>query len=62
MQNPDVLTHSQMKRQVHADTFVDAQNPEIEGLQEIETFEYIAKSKLRPKQDYASMELGKYKE
>jgi hypothetical protein len=33
MQNPDVLTHAQMKRQVDADKFVDAQHPKIEELQ-----------------------------
>jgi hypothetical protein len=31
MQNPDVLTHSQMKRQVDANKFIEAQRPEIEG-------------------------------
>jgi hypothetical protein len=35
MQNPYVLTHAQMKRQVDADKFIDAQHQEIEGLQEI---------------------------
>jgi hypothetical protein len=50
MQNPDVLTNAQTKRQVDADKFVDAQHPEIERLQEIETFEYIPKSKIPPKQ------------
>jgi hypothetical protein len=29
MQNPDVLTHAQMKRQVDANTFIEAQRPEI---------------------------------
>jgi hypothetical protein len=43
MQNPDVLTHAQMKRQVDVDKFIDAQHPEIEGLQGIRTFEYIPK-------------------
>jgi hypothetical protein len=47
MHNPDVLTHGQMKRQVDADKFTNAQDPEIKGLQEIETFEYIPKSKPR---------------
>jgi hypothetical protein len=27
MQEPDVLTHAQMKRQVDADKFIDAQHP-----------------------------------
>jgi hypothetical protein len=40
VQNPDVLTHTQMKRQVDTDNFFDKQ---LEGLQEIETFEYIPK-------------------
>jgi hypothetical protein len=31
MQNPDVLTHAQMKRQVVANKFNEAQRPEIEG-------------------------------
>jgi hypothetical protein len=34
-----------MKSHVDADKFDDAKHPEIEGLQEIETFEYIPKSK-----------------
>jgi hypothetical protein len=32
MQNPYVLTHAQMKRQVDANKFIEAQRPEIEGL------------------------------
>jgi hypothetical protein len=31
MQNLDVLTHAQIKRQVDANKFVEAQQPEIEG-------------------------------
>jgi hypothetical protein len=31
MQNPDVLTHAQMKRQVDANKFIEAQRLEIEG-------------------------------
>jgi hypothetical protein len=38
MQNPDVLTHAQMKRQVDANKFIEAQIPEIEGLMDIHTF------------------------
>jgi hypothetical protein len=38
MQNPDVLTHTQMKRQVDANKFIEAQQPEIEGLMDINTF------------------------
>jgi hypothetical protein len=39
MQNPDVLTHTQMKRQVDANKFVEALGPEIDGLMDINTFE-----------------------
>jgi hypothetical protein len=49
MQNPDVLTHAQMKRQVDAHKFVDAQRPKIAGLMDINTFEFIPKSNLPPK-------------
>jgi hypothetical protein len=38
MQNPDVLTHAQMKRQVDANKCVEAQRPEIDGLMDINTF------------------------
>jgi hypothetical protein len=31
MQNPDVLTHTQMKRQVDAKKIIEAKRPEIEG-------------------------------
>jgi hypothetical protein len=48
MQNPDVLTHTQMKRQVDANKFVEAQQPEIDGLVEINTFEFIPKINLPP--------------
>jgi hypothetical protein len=41
MQNPDVLTHAQMKRQVDAKKIVEAQRPEIDGLMDINTFESI---------------------
>jgi hypothetical protein len=46
MQNPDVLTHAQMKRQVDANKSVDAQRPEISGLMDINTFEFIPKTTL----------------
>jgi hypothetical protein len=46
MQNPDVLTHAQMKQQVDTSKFVDAQRPEIEGLMDINTFEFIPKAAL----------------
>jgi hypothetical protein len=45
MQNPDVLTHTQMKRQVYANKFIDAQRPEIERLLDINNFEFIPKTK-----------------
>jgi hypothetical protein len=44
MQNPDVLTHAQMKIQEDANKFVEAQRPEIDGLVDINTFEFIPKS------------------
>jgi hypothetical protein len=44
-----------MKRQVDVDKFIDAQHPEIEGLQEIETFEYIPTSKLSQKIRYLDL-------
>jgi hypothetical protein len=43
MQNPDVLTNTQMERQVNANKFVEAQRPEIDGLMDINTFEFIPK-------------------
>jgi hypothetical protein len=52
MQNPDVLTHAQMKRQVDASKFVNAQRPQIEGLIDINTFEFIHKTKLPAKTIY----------
>jgi hypothetical protein len=60
MQNPDVLTQAQMKRQVDADKFVQAQRPEIEGLQELGTFEYIPKAKIPPKTRYLDL-IGTYR-
>jgi hypothetical protein len=41
MQNPDVLTHAQMKRQVDANKIIEAQKPEIKGLIDINTFKFI---------------------
>jgi hypothetical protein len=38
MQNHDVLTHAQMKQQVDANKFIDAQKPETEVLMDINTF------------------------
>jgi hypothetical protein len=52
MQNPDVLAHTQMKRQVDAKKFIEAQRPEIEGLMDINTFEFIPKINLPPKTRY----------
>jgi hypothetical protein len=48
MQNPDVLTHTQMKQQVDANKFIEAQRPEIDGLMDINTFEFIPKIDLPP--------------
>jgi hypothetical protein len=55
MQNPDVLTHAQMKRQVDANKFIDAQIPEISGLMDINTFEFIPKTSLPPKTRYLDL-------
>jgi hypothetical protein len=55
MQNPDVLTHAQMKRQVDADKFIGAQRPEVEGLSEIGKFEYIPKTNLPTKTRYQDL-------
>jgi hypothetical protein len=49
MQNPDVLTHAKMKRQVDANKFVEAQRTEIDGLIDINTFEFIPKIDLPPR-------------
>jgi hypothetical protein len=55
MQNPDVLTHAQMKRQVDANKFVEAQRPEIDGLVDINTFECIPKINLPPRTKYLDL-------
>jgi hypothetical protein len=55
MQNPDVLTHAQMKQQVDAHKFIEAQPPEIEGLMDINTFELIPKINLPPKTRYLDL-------
>jgi hypothetical protein len=55
MQNPDVLTHAQMKRQVDANKFVEAQRPEIYGLMDINTFEFIPKINLPPRTRYLDL-------
>jgi hypothetical protein len=45
MQHPSVLKHAQMRQQVDYKTNIDAQRPEIEGLIDINTFEFIHKTK-----------------
>jgi hypothetical protein len=55
MQNPYVLTHAQMKRQVDANTFIDAKRPEIEGLMDINTFKFIHKTKLQANTRYLDL-------
>jgi hypothetical protein len=55
MQNPDLLTHAQMKRQVDANKFVEAQRPEIEGLMDINTFDVIPKINLPPRTRYLDL-------
>jgi hypothetical protein len=55
MRNPDVLALAQMKRQVDAHKFVDAQRPEITGLMDINTFEFIPKTNLPPKTRYLDL-------
>jgi hypothetical protein len=49
MQNPNVLTHAQMKRQLYLNNFIEAQRSEMDGLMDIKTFEFITKTKLRAK-------------
>jgi hypothetical protein len=44
-----------MERQVDADTFIDAQRPEIEGLMDINTFRLIHKTKLPAKTRYIEL-------
>jgi hypothetical protein len=48
MQNPDVLTHAQVKSHVDANKFVEAQRTEIDGLMDINTFEFVPKINLPP--------------
>jgi hypothetical protein len=55
MQNHDDLTHAQMRWTVDADTFIDAQRPEIEDLVEIDTFKFIHKTKLPAKNRYLDL-------
>jgi hypothetical protein len=55
MQNPKVLTHAQMKRQVDANKFIKAQRPEIEGLMDINTLEITPKTNLPAKTRYLDL-------
>jgi hypothetical protein len=55
MQNPDVLTHAQMKRQVEGKKIIEAQRPEIDGLMDINTFEFIPKTNLPAKTRYLDL-------
>jgi hypothetical protein len=55
MKNTDVLTHAQMKKQVDANKFVEAQQPEIDGLMDISTFEFIPKINLPPRTRYIDL-------
>jgi hypothetical protein len=55
MQNPDVLTRAQIKRQVDANKFVEAQRPKIDGLMDINTFECIPKIDLPPQTQYLDL-------
>jgi hypothetical protein len=55
MQDPDVLTHTQMKRQVDVNKFIEAQQPDIEGLMDINTFEFIPKINLSPRTRYLDL-------
>jgi hypothetical protein len=55
MQNPDVLTHAQMKLQVDANKLIEAQRPEIEGLMDINTFEFTPKINLPPETRYLDL-------
>jgi hypothetical protein len=51
MKKPGVRTHAQMKRQVYANKFIEAQRPEIEGLMDINTFKFIPKTNCQLKPD-----------
>jgi hypothetical protein len=55
MQNTDVLTHAQMKIQVDASKFIEAQRPDIDGLVDINTFEFIPKINLPPRTRYLDL-------
>jgi hypothetical protein len=49
IQNPDVLTHTQMKILIDANKLIEAQRPVIEGLMDINTFEFIPKTNIAAK-------------
>jgi hypothetical protein len=55
MQHPDVLTHAQMKIKVDANKFIEAQRPEIEGLMDINTFEFVPKINIPPQNRYIDL-------
>jgi hypothetical protein len=55
MKNTDVLTHSQMKHQVDANTFIEEHRPEISVLMDINTFEFIPKTTLPLKTRYLDL-------
>jgi hypothetical protein len=55
MQNPDVLTHEKMKRQVDTNKCINIQRPEIKGLIDINTFEFIHKTNLPAKTRYIDL-------
>jgi hypothetical protein len=55
MQNQDVLTHAQMKRQVDTNKFVEEQRPMIDGLMDIITFEFIPRINLPPGTRYIDL-------
>jgi hypothetical protein len=55
MKNTNVLTYAQMKRQVDANKFVEAQRPDIDGLMDINTFEFIPQINLPPRTRYLDL-------
>jgi hypothetical protein len=55
MQNPDVLTHAQMKIQVDTNKLFEAQRPAIDGLMDINNFDLIPKIDLPPRTRYLDL-------
>jgi hypothetical protein len=55
LRSPGVLTHAQMQRQLDANKCIDAQRLEIEGLMDINSFEFIHKTKLPAKTRYLDL-------